>query len=170
MEKFFIIDFELIRFISYICRTKENNMKKLILRFYKRFKVYLARLNKSKSLQTYEEVVPHEKIAFKICLKLISHKKSDFMIAPMSQKRFIINEDLNMFIVIDYGRVEITNHVFHYDVKLTGRDFDRILYLYDTEVEKRRINTETEVKSNIKNSLENLYEAIVTKIEKQNNQ
>jgi hypothetical protein len=75
-----------------------------------------------------------------------------------------------MFIVIDYGRVEITNHVFHYDVKLTGRDFDRILYLYDTEVEKRRINTETEVKSNIKNSLENLYKAIVTKIEKQNNQ
>jgi hypothetical protein len=136
-------------------------MKKLFNRIYKRFKVRLNKIGRSSSLKTYEEVELHEKTAFKICVKLISDKDSDFMIAPMSQKRFIINEKLNLFILIDYGRVEITNHVFHYDVRLSNRDYERITYLYDTETEKRRSNTEMTIKSNIKNTLDKLYEAII---------
>jgi hypothetical protein len=117
-------------------------------------------------MKTYEEVELHEKTAFKICLKLISDKDSDFMIAPMSQKRFIINEKLNLFIIIDFGRVEITNHVFHYDVRLSNRDYERITYLYDTETENRRVKTEVTIKSNIKNTLEKVYEAISKETEK----
>ena len=141
-------------------------MKKLFNRFYKRFKVRLNKIGRSSSLKTYEEVELHEKTAFKICVKLISDKDSDFMIAPMSQKRFIINEKLNLFILIDYGRVEITNHVFHYDVRLSNRDYERITYLYDTETEKRRSNTEMTIKSNIKNTLDKVYEAIIKETEK----
>jgi hypothetical protein len=141
-------------------------MKKLFNRFYKRFKVRLNKIGRSSSLKTYEEVELHEKTAFKICVKLISDKDSDFMIAPMSQKRFIINEKLNLFILIDYGRVEITNHVFHYDVRLSNRDYERITYLYDTETEKRRSNTEITIKSNIKNTLDKLYEAIIKETQK----
>ena len=141
-------------------------MKKFFIRIYKRFKVRMSKIGRSSSLKTYEEVEPHEKTAFKICVKLISDKDSEFMIAPMSQKRFIINEKLNLFIIIDYGRVEITNHVFHYDVKLTGRDYERITFLYDTETEKRRTNTEVTVKSNIKNTLDKIYKAISQKTEK----
>ena len=141
-------------------------MKKLFNRFYKRFKVRLNKIGRSSSMKTYEEVELHEKTAFKICVKLISYKDSDFMIAPMSQKRFIINEKLNLFIIIDYGRVEITNHVFHYDVRLSNRDFERVTYLYDTETEKRRSNTEITIKSNIKNTLDKVYEAIIKETEK----
>ena len=141
-------------------------MKKFFIIIYKRFKVRMSRVGRSSSLKTYEEVEPHEKTAFKICVKLISDKDSEFMIAPMSQKRFIINEKLNLFIIIDYGRVEITNHVFHYDVKLTGRDYERITFLYDTETEKRRTNTEVTVKSNIKNTLDKIYKAISQETEK----
>ena len=141
-------------------------MKKLFNRFYKRFKVRLNKIGRSSSLKTYEEVELHEKTAFKICVKLISDKDSDFMIAPMSQKRFIINEKLNLFILIDYGRVEITNHVFHYDVRLSNRNYERITYLYDTETEKRRSNTEITIKSNIKNTLDKVYEAIIKETQK----
>jgi hypothetical protein len=141
-------------------------MKKLFNRFYKRFKVRLNKIGRSSSMKTYEEVELHEKTAFKICVKLISDKDSDFMIAPMSQKRFIINEKLNLFIIIDYGRVEITNHVFHYDVRLSNRDFERVTYLYDTETEKRRSNTEITIKSNVKNTLDKVYEAIIKETEK----
>ena len=141
-------------------------MKKFFKRLYRRIKVRASKVGRSSSLKTYEEVESHEKTAFKICLKLISDKDSDFMIAPMSQKRFIINEKLNLFILIDYGRVEITNHIFHYDVKLSTRDYERITYLYDTETEKRRTNTEMTIKSNIKNTLEKVYEAISKETEK----
>lgn len=143
-------------------------MKKFFKRLYKRIKVRASKVGRSSSLKSYEEVESHEKTAFKICLKLISDKDSDFMIAPMSQKRFIINEKLNLFILIDYGRVEITNHIFHYDVKLSTRDYERITYLYDTETEKRRTNTEMTIKSNIKNTLEKVYEAISKETEKNN--
>ena len=139
-------------------------MKKAFLRFYKRFKVYLEKLNRKSTMKTHEEVELHEKTAFKICVKVISHKDSDFMIAPMSNKRYILNETLNLFIIIDYGKVEITNHVFHYDVKLTSRDFDRVIYLYDNETERRRNKSEMEVKSIIKNSLEKVLEKIEQKI------
>jgi hypothetical protein len=128
----------------------------------------MSRIGRSSTLKTYEEIVPHEKTAFKICVKLISDKDSEFMIAPMSQKRFIINEKLNLFVIIDWSRVEITNHVFHYDVKLSSRDNERLLYLYDTETEKRRSNTETIIKSNITNTLEKVYQAINKEIEKTN--
>ena len=42
------------------------------------------------------------------------------------------------------------------------------MYLYDTEVEKRRLDTEKMVKSNIKNTLDKVYEEIILKIEKNN--
>lgn len=141
-------------------------MKKFFKRLYKRFKVRLNKIGRSSAMKSYEEVELHEKTAFKICLKLISDKDSEFMIAPMSQKRFIINENLNLFILIDYGRVEITNHIFHYDVRLSNRDYERITYLYDTETEKRRSNTEMTIKSNIKNTLEKVYEAISKETQK----
>lgn len=134
-------------------------MKNFFKRLYKRFKVKMAKRMR-KTMPTYEEIEPYEKTAFKIVVKMISHKKSEFMIAPMSNKRYIINEELGLFVLIDFGRVEITNHVFHYNVKMSGRDFERITYLYDTETEKRRNLTEAEVKSNIKNSLIKVYNKI----------
>ena len=135
-------------------------MKKFFKRIYKRFKVKMARRMRN-NMVTHEEVELHEKTAFKICVKVISHPSSDFMIAPLSDKRYVINEDLNLFIIINWNKVEITNHVFHYDVVLSKRDHERVIYLYDTETEKRRTNTESNVKANIKNSLDKLYQSII---------
>jgi hypothetical protein len=118
-------------------------------------------MSKKAPIHTYEEdAVTYEKTCFKICLKLISNSNSEFMIAPMSGKRYIRNEELNMFITLDYGRVEITNHVFNYNVKLLNRDWERLVYIYDTETEKRRNDMEKEVSSNIKNSLEHVLQRL----------
>ena len=103
-----------------------------------------------------DDIATYEKTCFKICLKLISHSDSEFMIAPMSGKRYIRNNELSMFITMDFGRVEITNHVFNYNVKLLNRDWERLIYIFDTETEKRRLEMEKEVSSNIKNSLDHV--------------
>jgi len=141
-------------------------MNKFIIRFLKRLRVRLNKIGRSSTLKSYEEIEPYEKTAFRICVKVISHPNSEFMIAPMSNKRFIINEELNLFIIIDHIRVEITNHVFHYDVKLSSRDFERVSYLYDTETEKRRTSLEVEVKGNIQNSLQKVLMKIDNKTKK----
>ena len=108
-----------------------------------------------------DDIATYEKTCFKICLKLISHSNSEFMIAPMSGKRYIRNNELSMFITMDFGRVEITNHVFNYNVKLLNRDWERLIYIFDTETEKRRLEMEKEVSSNIKNSLDHVLERLV---------
>jgi hypothetical protein len=82
------------------------------------------------------------------------------MIAPMSGKRYIRNNELSMFITMDFGRVEITNHVFNYNVKLLNRDWERLVYIFDTETEKRRLHMEKDVSSNIKNSLDHVLERL----------
>jgi hypothetical protein len=111
-----------------------------------------------------EEVTTYEKTTFQICLKMIKNPTSKFMIAPMSNKRYIENKDMDLFITMDYGRVDLTNHVYHYSVKLSQRDWERITYIFDSEAEKRRLNYEDKVNSQIKNSLHNVLKKISNKL------
>jgi hypothetical protein len=95
-----------------------------------------------------------------ICLKVIKHPKTKFMIAPMSSKRYMENKELDIFITMDCTRIDLTNHVYHYSVKLSNRDWERVTQIFDTETEKRRLNYEDTVNSQIKNSLHNVLERI----------
>jgi hypothetical protein len=136
-------------------------MKNPIPRILKRVKHKMFVTFRGKSFNIHEdEIMAYEKTCFKICLRLISHNESEFMIAPMSGKRYIKNDELSMFITMDFGRVEITNHVFNYNVKLSNRDWERLVYIFDTETEKRRIEMEKEVTSNIKNSLDHVLDRL----------
>jgi hypothetical protein len=138
-------------------------MKKRILRFFSRLKlrIYIWSRKKDNNLFGYDDTpTPYEKTCFKICLKTIKHPNSNFMIAPVSDKRYIENKTMDLFITIDNGRVELTNHVYNYSVKLTNRDYARILYIFDNETEKRRLTYEDLVNSQIKNSLHNVLDRI----------
>ena len=135
-------------------------MKKYLKRLVKKIKFKFGTIGRTSFKSQEHSIEPYEKTAFKICVKVIGHPNSEFMIAPMSGKRYIRNEELDMFITLDYGRVEITNHVFNYNVKLLNRDWERLIYIYDTETEKRRNNMEKEVSSNIKNSLDHVLQRL----------
>lgn len=137
-------------------------MKKRIIRFFTRLKLRLYIWTKRGTFikTDEEEVTPYEKTCFHICLKMIKHPKTKFMIAPMSNKRYIENKDMDLFITMDYGRVDLTNHIYHYSVKLSDRDWERITYVFDTEAEKRRLDYEDRINSQIKNSLHNVLDRI----------
>jgi len=137
-------------------------MIKPILKFYKRLKVKIYIFTKRSSFApTYmEEITIYEKTCFKICLKLISNLDSEFMIAPMSDKRYLKNDTLGIFITMSDHRVEITNHVYNYNVKLNGRDWQRLTYIFDIETDKRRLDYENEVNSQITNSLHSILERV----------
>jgi hypothetical protein len=137
-------------------------MIKRVVRFFRRLKlrIYLWS-KKGKMFKTYEEEVSsYEKTCFQICLQMIKHPSTKFMIAPMSNKRYIENKEMDIFITMDNGRIDLTNHVYHYSVKLTNRDWERITYIFDVETEKRRLNYEDTINSQIKNSLHNVLERI----------
>jgi hypothetical protein len=123
--------------------------------------MYLWTKSPSRMIPTYQEdSVTYEKTCFKICLKVIHHRDTEFMIAPMSDKRYLKNDDMGIFITMTDRRVEITNHVYNYNVKLSDRDWQRLTYIFDTETDKRRLNYESEVNSQITNSLHNILERV----------
>ena len=136
---------------------------KRIINFFRRFKVNLYLMSKKKNgvVTTYEEEpISYEKTCFQICLKAIKHSDTKFMIAPKSEKRYIENKTMDIFITIDGGRIDLTNHVYHYSVKLSERNQERIVYIFDNEAEKRRLSYEDLINSQIKNSLHNVLERI----------
>ena len=137
-------------------------MIKKIVRFFRRLKLrFYLWSKKGKMFKTYEEEVSsYEKTCFQICLQMIKHPSTKFMIAPMSNKRYIENKEMDIFITMDNGRIDLTNHVYHYSVKLTNRDWERITYIFDVETEKRRLKYEDTINSQIKNSLHNVLERI----------
>ena len=139
-------------------------MKKRIVRFFRRLKLkfYLWGKRKDRSIiPSYEEEpTSYEKTCFQICLKAIKHPETKFMIAPMSNKRYLENKFMDLFITMYDKRVDLTNHIYHYNVSLTNRDWERITYIFDNETEKRRLNYENKINSQIKNSLHNVLERI----------
>lgn len=137
-------------------------MTKRIIRFFRRLKLRFYLFGKKgKMFKTYEEEpISYEKTCFQICLQMIKHPTTKFMIAPMSNKRYIENKEMDLFITMDNSRVDLTNHVYHYSVKLTSRDWERITYIFDVETEKRRLKYEDTINSQIKNSLRNVLERI----------
>ena len=137
----------------------KNKIKRFLCRL--KLKFYIWSKKSSTIIPTYQnEIISYEKTCFKICLKIIQHKNTEFMIAPMSDKRYLKNDDMKIFITMTDRRVEITNHVYNYNVKLHDRDWERLTYIFDLEADKRRLNYEGEVNSQITNSLHNILERI----------
>ena len=91
---------------------------------------------------------------------MILHPDSKFTIAPLSEKRYIVNKTVDIFVIIEDSKVEITNHVYHYVVTLSEIDIDKIKKLYDQKVEDERLNYEDQIKSQIKNTLHTIYDKI----------
>jgi len=114
----------------------------------------------TKFLKPEGEKTEYEKVCLSICRKLISHPDSKFTIAPISDKKYIINETLGMFVVFQDQKVEITNHVYHYVVRLDTRDSSRLKHMFDNKTESIRINYEDKIKSQISNSLNKILEKI----------
>ena len=133
-------------------------MKKRINNLFKRFYVkYLSRFS-GRALR--KSISESEKISSTICRKLINHPDSKFLIAPISGKRYIKNNVLSLFVLMDGGRVSITNHVYHYDVVLNYREWDRLSMMYDNRTERDRLAYEKEIHSQIEHSLQIILEKI----------
>ena len=124
-------------------------MKKFFKRLYVKWVIWL----RYKTLKTSEELNDNQRICLSICRSLINHPESKFLIAPLSGERFIKNGELRLFVILEGRQISITNHVYHYDVTLYDREWERLTRLYDNKTEFTRQQYKEEMKSQIKNSL-----------------
>lgn len=137
-------------------------MFEMIKRFFrKKYVRYLISVRYSKLISGENaEANQNERLCKSICYKLINQPDSKFLIAPISGKRYIKNSRLDLFVILDDKRISITNHVYHYDVVFTDRDFDRITKMYDNKTETIRQEFENEMKSQIQNSLSTILDRL----------
>lgn len=103
----------------------------------------------------------HDVICGAICRKLINNPDSKFTIAPISEKRYIINKPLGLFVVMMDNKIEITNHIYHYNITLTQRESDKLRKLFDRKVESIREDYENEIKSQINNTLQKIFDKVM---------
>jgi hypothetical protein len=137
------------------------SVKSWTRRLYKRLKVKFYIWERGyKWFKAPEDSTGYENITTAIVRKMINHPDSKFTIAPLSGKRYIVNKTLDIFIIMEDSKVEITNHVYHYVSTLGQRDLQKLKKLYDTKVEDQRSNYEEEIKSQITNTLQSIYDKI----------
>jgi len=126
----------------------KTRVKQFVKRSYVKYLNYNRSLNEE-NLKNSET----EKVCMSITRSLITNLNSKFLLAPLSGKRYIKNADLEIFVILDRGSISITNHVYHYDVTVSNRNWQRIVGMYDNKVEGIRQEYEDEIMKNIEHSL-----------------
>lgn len=122
------------------------------------FKLYLS------LKERFDPTLPipeEEKITVEICKKLIVDPESKLTFAPISGKRFIKNENKNMFVVIESHTINLINHVYSYSVYLSSQnDYKEIIQSFDGVLENKRQSLEDEIRSNIQHSLQTILKKL----------
>jgi len=113
------------------------------------------------TIQPYDNgnISEYEKETFGICHQLISNPNSTLLMSPISNKRYIKSEDEQIFIVIHTDAINIVNHTYSYDIKVANTPlYDRIVRVFDGELEARRTEMEMSMQQNVKHSLKQIYQ------------
>jgi hypothetical protein len=107
------------------------------------------------------QITDEERFARQICDKMIIHPDSKLNFSPLTSKRIIKNETLNMYIVMENYTVHVINHVYSYSVYFQDSSaFKELIDSFDQVMEKRREILETEIRSNIQHSLKKILDKL----------
>lgn len=106
--------------------------------------------------QVPEKKSEYERDAINISKKLIKKSDTVLLLTPISGKRYITNESQQISIILSSSSVQIINHTYSYTVFLSDKEWQKLLDVFNEEVEARRKVLEAEITSNIKHSLQNI--------------
>lgn len=95
-----------------------------------------------------------------ICKKMIRRPDSVLLLTPLTNKRYIKNDALSIFITIDGGIVNVINHKYSYIVPMSERTMKEVTDMFNSTVENQRKKMEEEITSNIKHSLRDISDSL----------
>lgn len=133
----------------------KNYIRKKLKKLVVNYKLFEASIFKDKF-----DYTGYETICSAIVRKTINHKDTKYTIAPLSNKRYLVNKTLDIFVIMEDSKVEITNHVYHYVITLPKKDITKLVNLFDKKVDEERIMYENQIKSQIDNTLHKIYDKI----------
>jgi hypothetical protein len=92
----------------------------------------------------------------KIIRDLVSKEDTTLLISPISEKKYMRNEKLGISVIMSKYHVQVINHVYSYDITLGDKAWTKALSLFETETERRRMEFEKEIVSNVKHSFKTI--------------
>jgi hypothetical protein len=93
-------------------------------------------------------------------MKLLKIEDSLLLIAPVSDDKYIYNERLGILVSLLGNKGTIVDRTYSYDVHLSNKDWDKLERLFLNEMQKRTKKIEEQIVSNVKHSLDNIYNKI----------
>lgn len=126
-------------------------------------RIYIG-IHRKMTVET-EPKSPYYLECIKVCSKLLNCKETILLIAPISFKRHIKNEKYGIYVSVHGRSIEVTNHVYSYNVQLDPKTLEQITKDFDLELEKRTLQFEEEISRNIKHSLKIILKNIENKDE-----
>ncbi len=128
--------------------------KKLIVRY----KIFLRNISVNNELRKIQRTRINQCTA--ICRKLIHNPESELLMAPISRKKYIKNEQFGIFITMEEGEITITNHTYSYFIKLPDLDWGKLKDFFKKEMEERALQMEKDLEIQIRHSLDTIYSKI----------
>ena len=103
-----------------------------------------------------EKQSEYELDCLKICKKLILRSDSTLLLTPLSNKKYIKNDSMGIFITIEGNLIKVINHKYSYVVPMSDKSIKDVTDVFNSTVEKQRKKMEDEISSNIKHSLRDI--------------
>lgn len=135
-------------------------MKKFFGRLVKRIGLQIYVSYKQIFSRNIKDYTTNEIKSSAIFRKLVTHPDSIFLIAPLSQKRYIKNKKLGIFILLSDLRLNVTNHTYNYDIDINEDLSRRLQNMFDEKVESIRLKLEIEIQSQVQHSLLKILEKL----------
>ena len=102
----------------------------------------------------------YESLCVNVAKSLIRSSDSILIMTPRTNKYYIKNEKLGVYLVISDSVLSVTNHKYSYEIKLTPKNERKLTNGFDNELEKRGEIYDTEMILQIKDSLTDIYNKI----------
>lgn len=128
-----------------------KNPRHWVKRFFQKI-VIDARKYSSKD--EYTPRSEYESVGIDICRSSSKLDDSELLISPKSGKRFINNARLKLNVIIKDDSIDIIKNEYANNIPISPRAHEMILNIFDGHVEMRREKMESEIRSQITQSLD----------------
>jgi hypothetical protein len=131
-------------------------IKRLINRLSFKFRRYLVnkRLQKFYSSRNGIAIDDRAALAIKALEAALKDPKNTLLIAPTSGSRYIQTPNANVFIILKYQTIILSNHQYYYEIALSGSVSEYLTDRFDKMIESRRRQMEKKMLENSKATLE----------------
>jgi len=146
-------------------------IKKMIRKLSFKFKRYLVSQRLKKLYSSRPGVVIDDRAALAIKALEVSLKdpKNTLLIAPTSGARYVQTPNAQVFIILKYQTIILSNHQYYYEIAVSTGVSDYLNNRFDRMIESRRRQMERNLLENSKSTLEQAVASLESKMLKNTN-